>query len=725
MRCGKRLGRSVLAAVVGTIGGGALATEAQAAPESPAASPQEASRPVGPEALDSEAESDASERGQRVSGTDVREVRVKTTDRRADGLTATGRTIDRAAIKNTPKRSAEDLLRLVPGMLVVQHGNQGKGHQFYVRGFDAVHGSDIELTVDDIPMNEPSNVHAHGYLDLAHIPADAVDRIDVTKGSYRLQQGNFATAGSIAYRLGVPAPDRGTRVLYEAGTTNRHRAAVIHAPRGMSESTFVAAEAMHDQGRYGANRQSQRLSATGKVRLFERGGFWVDGLATAYAARFGLPGTVRLDDLNAGRAEFYDAYQTSTQGESSRAIVGLTAGVEHDKHALTFGVYGKARRLSLDENFTGFLQNPETGDRHHQLQEAGTVGTRGHWAYAAHPRLKLLVHGNWQGNLIEQRQDELTLDGRPWSTTRDLTIRSNTWGLAPGLRALPTRWLMVEGGVRLDLFHYDVTDRLQGGQRFTDTFFAASPRVATQITLGPRFKLFGAYGRGLRSPEARAVTLPETPPENVDLDVFAGGRSAMTTTDSAEVGARVAPGTLIDFGAAAFGTWIGRESIFDHVSGFNVELGPTQRLGVEADVQLHATDWLDVGADVTLVHGRFTHTGAPIPGAPPLLVSTFGTLDHPSGWHTGWRWFLLGPRPLTYGATAGVSTVLDASVGYRHRKWFSVDLSLDNILGSKWREGEYNFASHWDPEAPRSQIPTIHYIAGYPIGARLTVTGWF
>jgi hypothetical protein len=39
--------------------------------------------------------------------------------------------------------------------------------------------------------------------------------------------------------------------------------------------------------------------------------------------------------------------------------------------------------------------------------------------------------------------------------------------------------------------------------------------------------------------------------------------------------------------------------------------------------------------------------------------------------------------------------------------------------------GEYDYASHWDPADAPSQIPTIHAIAGYPPGARVTLTGWF
>jgi len=69
-------------------------------------------------------------------------------------------------------------------------------------------------------------------------------------------------------------------------------------------------------------------------------------------------------------------------------------------------------------------------------------------------------------------------------------------------------------------------------------------------------------------------------------------------------------------------------------------------------------------------------------------------------------------------------TVLDMSAGYRWR-FLDVGLTLDNVLGLRWREGEYHFASHWDPARPRSEIPTIHYVAGYPFGVRLTLSAFF
>jgi hypothetical protein len=650
-------------------------------------------------------------------------VRVVRVPKQSKALTSSGRYIDARIISTQPKRSAEDLLRLVPGMLIVQHGNQGKGYQFYVRGFDAVHGSDIEVLAGDIPLNEPSNVHAHGYLDLTFMPPEVVSGIDARKGPYHVDQGNFATAASVQYELGVPERDRGTRVSYEIGSTNRHRAALVHAPRGRPESTFVALEAMHDNG-YGDNRKAERVSALSQLRLLERGAAHLDGLAGVYAARFGIPGLVRLDDYNAGRMPFDDAYVQDTHGESARALLGLTAGVETGKTDVSVTAYGKARRLMLDENYTGYLQNPELGDRHQQVQDAGTLGVRAHWKYLVHPRVQLQLHGNWQGNAIEQRQDEVLANGVPWSVTRDLRIHQNTWGVGPGVHTTPTDWLTVDGGVRFDVFHDAVRDRLQDNEEFRGTFWAISPRVATRAQVGARWAIYAAYGRGFRSPDARAVTLPDTPPADVDLAVYRGGEPRMTLTDGVEVGTRFRPNEVFDAGVTAFATFIRRESIFDHLSGFNVERSGTRRFGGEADVQIHPAPWFDLGADITATYGRFVTTGAPIPGAPPLVVQTFGALSHPRGWNAGWRWFLLGPRPLTYGARAGIVTVLDVSVGYRARH-FSIDLFLDNILGLKWREGEYNYASYWDLREPRRQIPTVHYIAGYPRMARLMLTLWF
>ncbi|MBC8074269.1 MAG: TonB-dependent receptor [Deltaproteobacteria bacterium] len=680
--------------------------------ESASASPFAVVHPVEPPA-EAPAEPEDGARAQ------VRTVKVRT---RSDGLTASGRRIGSAQIATTPRRSAEDLLRLVPGLLIVQHGSQGKGYQFYVRGFDAVHGSDIEFKVGDVPVNEPSNVHAHGYLDLAWIIPEVVQQIDAHKGSYRLEQGNFATAASIRYDLGVPLALRGTRVGYEVGSTNRHRGVFVHAPKSRGEETFIAGEAMYDQG-YGQSRRAERYSAMGQMRLWERDGYALDALGTIYSARFGVPGTIRLDEVNSGRVGFYDAYTQGREGQSQRSIASLRFVGGDAKNRVSVSLWGQGRRLRLDENYTGYVLEQTNGDRHQQRQDSAAIGFNLEYERQLHAIAALRVIGSWRGDAIDQGQDELLEGGQIWKTSRDLDILQQSFGVAPGLRITPRKWLLLDGGVRFDLFDAHVRDRLKPSaeQRFSGTLVQFSPRFTSRFTIREQWQLFAAYGRGFRTPEARAFTLPTTAPPDVDLSVFAGGKPFMTTTDTAEVGARVQPSELFDIGAQAFGVWIGRESIFDHVSGFNVELGSTQRLGIEGDIQIHPTTWLDLGVDVTAVHARFRDSGARIPGAPPLFVQLQASLNHPKGFRAGLRWFVLGPRPLSYGATAGATTVMDLSVGYRMR-FAQLDLSVDNVYNTKWREGEYNFASWWDRSERRSQIPAIHYVAGPPTMLRLAAS---
>ena len=150
-------------------------------------------------------------------------------------------------ISSAPRRNAEEVLRQVPGLMLVQHGSEGKGHQFFMRGFDAVHGADLELTVDGALINEWSNVHAQGYLDLAMIIPEMIQSIKVTKGPFTLDQGAFGMAGSVDYHLGLPSEEHGWRTAYTMGTTNRHRLFVSYAPTGHSNDHFMGVAVTHDE----------------------------------------------------------------------------------------------------------------------------------------------------------------------------------------------------------------------------------------------------------------------------------------------------------------------------------------------------------------------------------------------------------------------------------------------------------------------------------------------
>ena len=55
-----------------------------------------------------------------------------------------------------PRNSAQDMLRLVPGLFIAQHAGGGKAEQIFVRGFDCDHGTDIAIFEDGLPVNMPA-----------------------------------------------------------------------------------------------------------------------------------------------------------------------------------------------------------------------------------------------------------------------------------------------------------------------------------------------------------------------------------------------------------------------------------------------------------------------------------------------------------------------------------------------------------------------------------------
>src|SRR5687767_6886725 len=96
-----------------------------------------------------------------------------------------------------PRRRPADILEVTPGLEVIQHSGGGKANQYFIRGFDADHGTDLALSIDGVPINMVSHGHGQGYADLHFVIPELVDRIEVKKGPYFAELGDFATAGAV------------------------------------------------------------------------------------------------------------------------------------------------------------------------------------------------------------------------------------------------------------------------------------------------------------------------------------------------------------------------------------------------------------------------------------------------------------------------------------------------------------------------------------------------
>lgn len=621
-------------------------------------------------------------------------------------------------IRAAPRRNAEEILRQVPGLTLVQHGSEGKGHQFFLRGFDAIHGADLELTVDGLPINEWSNVHAQGYLDLGFILPEMVRSVEATKGPFTLDQGAFAMAGSARYRLGVTGDNLGWRAAYTAGTTNRHRVFAGYSPPDEGGEQFLGLAYTHDDG-YGVNRAIDRATVNGRLRLFDGSAGRLHVTVLGHYADFELPGTLRNLEVEAGTVDFYSGYDASQAGTSARTMMGATYVWETPDQELRITAYGGYRRLELLENFTGFLIHPIEGDRREQGQDTWSFGLKAAHHLHLAEGLSLRTSLGFRGDAITQTEYNVGRQLQRRGARRDLEgLQVLTYGRA-GLSWSPVSALRFDVGGRLDVVTVDIEDRLAQAPR-GGTIFTLSPRVTARWDPRPDWQLFLAYGRGFRPPEARAFSTFEPPRIGIGDEIFTGGEPTTTTSDAFELGLRWDPAPWFGASLSGFATFIERESIFDHVSGINLELNGTRRLGTELMVVLNPYEWLQLQADATWVDARFVASGNRVPLAPEWVSGFRATVTHESGFRAGLRVLTVLPRPLPHGAMGATLVMTDATLGYGWRG-LRLDLEVENFLNRRLREGEYHYASHWRVGEAASQLPVLHINAGPPLNARLTV----
>jgi len=106
-------------------------------------------------------------------------------------------TVTRAQLETRPVLRTGELLETVPGLVVTQHSGDGKANQYFLRGFNLDHGTDLATSVDGIPVNMHTHGHGQGYTDINFVIPELLDRVEYKKGTYYADEGNFSAAGAV------------------------------------------------------------------------------------------------------------------------------------------------------------------------------------------------------------------------------------------------------------------------------------------------------------------------------------------------------------------------------------------------------------------------------------------------------------------------------------------------------------------------------------------------
>lgn len=606
-----------------------------------------------------------------------------------------------------------DVIKVTPGLFTGQHAGGGKANQFFIRGFDADHGTDISLWFDGMPINNVSHGHGQGYSDLHFIIPELVDKVEVFKGPYNVEYGNLATAAAV--RMNTRQNPQENQVYVSAGMHQTYRVLDIMTLNTPSKPV-LAAEVYRSDAPFDNPEDMERYNLYLKTPLVYEGPSRLSMTMMAYQSGWHGSGQVPLRAVESDLISKWGSIDPTEGGNSQRQSLSLDyASTPSREEQWKASAYLINYRLSMFSNFTFFAEDSVNGDQINQRDDRLVGGFNGTYQ-RKHSFLGMgltsLFGVSARNDLIRNNLDH-SAARRIFSRQVDADVREMNLGAFYQEGFSPHDWLYFEIGVRGDHFGFDVVDNLHptGDSSLTGSKDAGiiSPKVNVVITPHPGFDIFLNYGEGFHSNDARGVVSPVDPARTI------------TKARGYETGARTRLWDRLDLAASLWLLDMDGELVWSGDGGTTEEKGPTRRLGVDFETRFEILDWL--WADMDLTRSRATYTknagnGNAVALAPRLTVAGGISAQHSSGLFGSLRAQHLDDRPADEAGTftAKGFTEFDLAAGIRHEN-VELQISVVNLFDTDWRSAQFENDSRMQGEP--ATVTDMHIVPGSPI----TLTG--
>ena len=155
-------------------------------------------------------------------------------------------TVGAKEIQDRPILRSGEVLETVPGLIITQHAGGGKANQYFLRGFNLDHGTDIAIFLGGMPLNLPSHAHGEGYSDMNTVIPEFVQRINFEKGPYYANVGNFSSAANANVEFFKTLPENFFKV--EGGSHTYGRAVFGASQKFGSGNLLYGAEEYYYNG---------------------------------------------------------------------------------------------------------------------------------------------------------------------------------------------------------------------------------------------------------------------------------------------------------------------------------------------------------------------------------------------------------------------------------------------------------------------------------------------
>ncbi len=632
--------------------------------------------------------------------------------------------ISGAQLNSRPITRPGEVLESVPGLIVTQHSGEGKANQFFLRGFNLDHGSDIALHVDGMPVNMRTHAHAQGYADLNFLIPELVGAVEFHKGPYFVRDGDFASAGSVRIDY-LDKVDRNLALTSFGSFGYKRALSIASAPLGAG-NLLVAGEAQTYDGPWDV---ADRLAKLNGVVRYSQGtaldGFALTGMA--YWARWNATNQIPERAVSAGLIGRFGTLNPTDGGDTGRFSLSGRWSQTSEAGITRANAYLIRYRMNLFNDFTYFLNDPVSGDQFRQRDSRVLGG--GEVSHTFQGSLFGMAMENEIG--LQTRTDAIrvglsnTTDRRFRSGILDDRVTEASAAFYYENRLRWTDWLRTSVGFRADGYAADVvSDTPANSGRARDGL--VNPKLG--LVLGPWFdtELFVNYGGGFHSNDARGVTATVDPAS----PLFTLSRSPfLVPSTGSEIGLRNRSLAGLETAVTLFQLDFASENLFQGDTGTTEPSRPTRRFGVEWTNRYAVTPWLSLEGDLTITNARFSDrdpAGNRVPEAPTTIASAGLTVGEGAGWFGSLRLRYFGPRPLIEdnAVRSKPTALVNGRVGYTFANGISLSLDVLNLTHAKADQITYFYTSRLPGEAGDG-VADRHFHPVEPTAVRLTLAGRF
>lgn len=635
--------------------------------------------------------------------------------------------ISQSSFANRPKNSAQDLLRLVPGLFIAQHAGGGKAEQIFIRGFDCDHGTDIATFVDGIPVNMPSHGHGQGYADLHFLIPEVVEGMSVFKGTSSPLYGDFATGAAVSFKTYDSLPTN--LIQFEGGSvptgsnplTSTRGLALLKVPiKSDKVSSYFAADVINNSGYFKINQDFKRVNLFSKTTIAINDYSKIQFSVTGFGSSWNASGQIPERAVAKGIISRYGSIDPNEGGTTQRNNYNLTYTTKLGSGEFETQAYACTYRFKLFSDFTFFLNDPVNGDMIEQddnraIKGLNTKYSVGHKLFNMYN--KFTIGATFRSDEIENQLWHSPKRERLSATSHALVHqRSNAVYFNEVFRF--SNHFRAEVGARYDYFVFDVEDLLptdSAHKNFSGFNYqsAINPKLNLIYTVSDKLQFFFNTGSGYHSNDARSAVQDK-------------GQHQLPLAVSSEIGTLFhIKKTVVS--AALWGMDLSNELVYTGDDGTTEDRGASRRYGVDVSLRSQLLPWLFLDLDVNESNGRFIDHlfGSQKPAdyyipLAPTLTSVGGLTFKYKRFDGGIRYRFMKDRPANEDNTiiAHGYNVCDLTANYK-TKHYKIGVVIENVFNVNWNEAQFDTQTRLKNET--TAVDELHYTPGTPFYAKLVV----